>query len=63
MVMKSTKIYIVPSIKCLEMKCSRMVCLSKYGRFSSDEQLSNGAFGVYEDDIEESSWGQTNVWE
>lgn len=63
MVMKSTKTYIVPSTKSLEMKCSRMVCLSKYERYSSDEQLSKGAFGAFEDDVEDGSWGKTNVWE
>ena len=45
------------------MKCSRMVCLSKYERYSSDEQLSKGAFGAFEDDVEDGSWGKTNVWE
>jgi len=57
---KSMKTYVCPVIKCFEMKCSQVVCLSKYERFSSDEQLSKGGF--MEDDAEDVTWN-VNVWE
>lgn len=54
------KTYVSPSIKFFEMKCSQVVCLSKYDKFSSDEQLSKGGF--IEDDSEDVLWN-VNVWE
>ena len=55
------KSYVSPSIKFIEMKCSRMICLSKYyNRYSSDEQLSKGGF--LEEGEEETTWN-VNVWE
>ena len=54
------KSYVSPSIKFLEMKCGRMICLSKYNRYSSDEQLSKGGF--LEEGEEETTWN-VNVWE
>lgn len=54
------KSYVSPSIKFIEMKCSRMICLSKYNKYSSDEQLSKGGF--LEEGEEEITWN-VNVWE
>lgn len=57
---KKLNTYVRPAIKYAEIKCRYVVCLSKYEKYSSDEQLSKGGF--FDDDAEEVSWN-VNVWE